>query len=140
VFRASAETPEPHCRFDGRLPLTEDLVGTCLNTLSNAAGTAQYSAAYFRTRFYFSGDTAHSVLSIQPIIVDDGAVCYLNGSELFRLGMPDGPVSYATLANRTVGLAVPEFRELAPRGLVQGENVLAVEVHQDSLFSADLTL
>jgi hypothetical protein len=139
VFRATAETPEPHCRSNGRLPATDDLVGTCLLSLSNAAGTAQISAAYFRTRFSFSGDAAHSVLSIQPIIVDDGAVCYLNGTELFRLGMPDGPVSYSTLANRTVGLAVPEFLELAPRGLVQGENVLAVEVHQDSLFSSDLT-
>ena len=139
VFRAFADTPEPHCRFNGELPATGDLVGTCLRTLSNATATAQYSAAYFRTRFNFSGDAAHSVLSIQPILVDDGAVFYLNGIELFRLGMPDGPVSYATLANRTVGNAVPEFRELAPRGLVEGENVLAVEVHQDILSSADLT-
>ncbi|HEU0010285.1 MAG TPA: hypothetical protein VFT34_10770, partial [Verrucomicrobiae bacterium] len=136
VFRATADRPEPHCRIE--LPIG-DPVGTCLLSLSNAAGTAQISAAYFRTRFYFSGDAAHSVLSVQPIIVDDGAVCYLNGTELFRLGLPDGPVSYATLANRTVGIAMPEFRELAPRGLVQGENVLAVEVHQDSLLSADLT-
>jgi hypothetical protein len=121
------------------LPATGEPVGTCLLSLSNAAGTAQISAAYFRTRFNFSGDAAHSVLSVQAII-DDAAVFYLNGTELFRLGLPDGPVSYATLANRTVGLAVPEFRELAPRGLVQGENVLAVEVHQDSLLSADLTM
>ena len=139
VFRATSVTPEPHCRFDGLLPGTGDPVGTCLLSLSNAAGTAQYSAAYFRTRFNFSGDAAYSVLSIQAI-VDDGAAIYLNGTELTRLGLPDGPVSYATLANRTVGNAFPEFFELAPRGLVQGENILAIEVHQDSLLSADLTL
>ena len=138
VFRATAETSEPHCRNDGMLPGTGELVGTCLLSLSNAANTAQYSTAYFRTRFNFSGDAAHSVLSLTAVI-DDAAVFYLNGTELARVGMPDGPLTYATLANRTVGNAGPEFLTLAPRGLVQGENVLAVEVHQDSLFSADLT-
>jgi hypothetical protein len=54
--------------------------------------------------------------------------------------MPDGPVAYATLANRTVGNAFPESLELAPHGLVQGENVLAIEVHQNSLLDADLTM
>jgi hypothetical protein len=121
------------------LPATLEPVGTCLLTLSNAAATAQYSTAYFRTRFYFSGDAAHSVLSVTATI-DDATVFYLNGTELFRLGLPDGPVSYSTLANQTVGLAQPQVLELAPRGLVQGDNTLAVEVHQDSLFSADLTL
>lgn len=138
VFRAEAVTPEPHCRQNGTLPGTGDLVGTCLLSLSNAANTAQYSAAYFRTRFNFNGDAAHSVLSITALI-DDSAIFYLNGVELLRVGLPDGPVSYATLANRTVGNAVPEIFELGSGKLVQGENILAVEVHQDSLFSADLT-
>ena len=140
VFRAEAVTPEPHCRPGDppTHPGTGDLVGTCLLSLSNAANTAQYSAAYFRTRFNFSGDAAHSVLSIIALI-DDSAIFYLNGVELLRVGLPDGPVSYATLANQTVGNAVPDIFELGSGKLVQGENILAVEVHQDSLFSADLT-
>lgn len=138
AFRPFPETPAPHCRSDGVLPITQDPIGTCLMTLSNADNTAQISTAYFRTRFNFSGDAAHSVLSIQGLI-DDAAVFYLNGTELFRVGVPDGPVTYATLANRTVGNVAPEFFTLSSRGLVQGENVLAVEIHQDSPFSADLT-
>ena len=136
AFRALSITPEPHCR--DLLPITDVPVGTCLNSLSNAANTAQISTAYFRTRFNFSGDAAHTVLNIEAL-VDDAAVFYLNGAELLRLGLPDGPVSYDTLANRTIPNPLPELLELASGKLVQGENVLAVEVHQDSLFSADLT-
>jgi hypothetical protein len=139
AFRATAETPAPQCRQDGLLPQTEIPVGTCLNSLSNAANTAQISTAYFRTHFNFSGDAHHTVLNIQAL-VDDAAVFYLNGEELLRLGLPEGPVSYSTLANRTIPNPLPEILELGSGKLVQGENVLAVEVHQDSLFSADLTL
>ena len=36
------------------------------------------------------------------ILRDDGAVAYLNGTEVFRTNMPAGAVSYATLASTAV--------------------------------------
>ena len=107
-------------------------------TLSNAANSAQIPTAYFRTHFSFEGDAAYSVLRMRTLL-DDGAVCYLNGAELFRRGLPSGPVSFSTLANRTVPDAVYEDILISAPGLVVGDNVLAVEVHQDSLTSPDLT-
>jgi hypothetical protein len=119
----------------------DDLVRTCL-TLSNAANTALIPTIYFRTRFNFAGDTTYSLLRLQTI-VNDGAVFYLNGVELTRLGMPEGPVSYNTPARGWAG--PPAFTELdvdAP-SLVAGENLLAVELHQadlsDSLANRDFT-
>lgn len=92
-----------------------------------AAGRATY---YFRTRFTCSGDLARTQLQLQPLI-DDGAIFYLNGTELSRYNMPAGAVSYSTLANSVVGtvnFAPPLV--LPDNLLVNGTNVLAVEVHQ----------
>jgi hypothetical protein len=132
VFDAAAPAA---CR--GALPANGALIRTCL-TLSNAQNTAQLPAVYFRTRFQFEGDAAHAVLRLRTL-VDDGAIFYLNGAELARRGLPYGPVSYQTPADRTVAEAAYEDLQISAPGLVEGTNVLAVEVHQDSLTSPDLT-
>ena len=66
-------------------------------------------------------------------IVDDGAVIYLNGQEVSRLNMPEGPIDFATPAASSVRDA--EFTgevRLAATQLQVGRNVLAVEVHQSA--------
>ena len=40
--------------------------------------------------------------AILRLLRDDGAVVYLNGSEVFRTNMPTGAISYSTLASTTV--------------------------------------
>ena len=114
-------------------------VRTCI-TISNAAGTAQIPAAYFRTHFTHSGPSS-AVISIRPFI-DDGAVYYLNGQEILRVRMPAAPatIAFGTLATATVGAANfegPFF--ICVDNLVNGDNVLAVELHQASLTSSDMT-
>ncbi|RIK81458.1 MAG: hypothetical protein DCC68_08570 [Planctomycetota bacterium] len=85
---------------------------------------------YFRTTFNFSGDTSATRLQLRPVI-DDGAIYYLNGVEIFRQNMPAGPVDYDTLSTGVVGDAnfAGPFVVEAP-SLIAGQNVLAVEVHQ----------
>lgn len=135
AYRAFVGQAPPLCR--NLLAGTLETVRTCLS-LSNSQHTAQLSAAYFRTHFQFTGSVTGSVLQLR-LLVDDGAVVYLNGAELLRVGMATGSVAQATLAARTVGNPAWETF-LVPRGaLVLGDNVLAVEVHQDSLGSPDLT-
>ena len=85
---------------------------------------------YFRTSFNFTGGTTNLTLDVRSV-VDDGAVFYLNGSEIYRQNMPAGPVTYATPASGPVGS--PGYTgpiTLPGSSLVQGANVLAVEVHQ----------
>lgn len=85
---------------------------------------------YFRAHFTFSGAVEGAQLQISTI-VDDGAVVYLNGQRVYAIGMPDPPITQSTLATRTVGDAVLEGPALVPAlGLKQGDNVIAVEVHQ----------
>lgn len=95
-------------------------------------------AYYFRTRFNFSGNTNGAVLRLSTIL-DDGAIYYLNGREVLRLGMPEGEVAHDTFASRTAGDAVLEGPFDRPaHGLIEGENVLAVEVHQINGGSSDI--
>jgi hypothetical protein len=103
-----------------------------LPVATNTALTPGRTTYYFRTSFNFSGAASHAVLNLQTV-VDDGAIFYLNGVEVYRLNMPAGPVSYWTSAAAPVGDAT--FRAplaLPVTNLVQGVNVLAVEVHQST--------
>jgi len=109
----------------------DDLVRTCL-TLSNAANTAQIQTIYFRTRFTFAGDAAHSILRLQTI-VNDGAVFYLNGVELARLRLPDEVITYNTPAYSSDGLDPIAQIDVDAPSLIAGENVVAVELHQGDL-------
>jgi len=72
---------------------------------------------------------------------DDGAVIYLNGSEIYRGNMAAGPVSATTLAtNDTTGLDRQLLFEhnVDSSLLVAGTNVIAAEVHLFSVSSPDL--
>ena len=74
------------------------------------------------------------------VLVDDGAVVYLNGKEVCRPGMPASVVVHH--GTRARG-GVPEddfvWTTLAPSLLAPGTNVLAVEVHQASAGSSDIS-
>ena len=73
------------------------------------------------------------------VLRDDGAVVYLNGNEVYRTNMPRGTIGYLTPASVTAeSNAFVEF-SFAPDHLVAGKNVVAVEVHQISLLSSDVS-
>jgi WD40 repeat protein len=92
------------------------------------------NAYYFRTRFIGPAHLAGFSLAAKiGTIVDDGVVLYLNGAEVLRIGIPPGPVNYATHADRRVNDATYEGPfDLPADLLLPGENVLAAEVHQAS--------
>jgi hypothetical protein len=73
---------------------------------------------------------------------DDGAVVYLNGVEVARSNMPAGAISYTTPALTNVGGA-DESRwftfSVIPSLLQSGANVVAVEIHQSSATSSDIS-
>ena len=134
--------PQGNAPFDAKRPQRTNVGGIMIGTqttLSNAANTAQIPTHYFRTHFNYSGSPS-ATLELNAF-VDDGAVYYLNGREIFRVGLPaaPAPIAYGTLANRTTGDATNEFFHVCVDNLVNGDNVLAVEVHQVALDSSDLT-
>ena len=103
--------------------------------------SAKYVTTYFRRTFPVADPAAFAGLTLR-VLRDDGAVVYLNGTEIYRANMPAGGVTSATFAS--VALGVPDestfFSANAPAGaLVAGANVLAVEVHQANGTSSDVS-
>ena len=97
---------------------------------------------YFRTHFNFTNSVTGVSLTFSNI-VDDGAVFYLNGKEIYRLFMTSdtAPVFYATAAQNHEASAYDVFTVSGPiieTNLLQGDNVLAVEVHQTTAGSSDI--
>ena len=94
---------------------------------------------YFRKEFTYGSDPGEVTLTIDQI-VDDGAVYYLNGTEVGRSRMPGGTVSFTTRTSATVSNATEEkgVITIEPGKLKLGENVLAVEVHQTNTTSSDI--
>ncbi len=109
--------------------------------IQQITGGVRSIAFYFRQRFVL--DAAGTVSAAQlNLLRDDGAVVYLNGFEVARDNMPLGPVTNTTLAS--LALSVPEESTfypftINPSRLVSGTNVLAVEVHQASTNSSDVS-
>ncbi len=108
--------------------------------LTTLGYTANGVVTYFRRHFILPATTNGVTLTLRDV-VEDGAVYYLNGQEVFRNRMPAGAVTFATLAN---GAAEPQpisgpFN-LAITNLHAGDNVLAVEVHQSSATSTDIEM
>jgi hypothetical protein len=96
---------------------------------------------YFRTSFGVADPAAVTAMSLD-LLADDGAVVYLNGTEMARFNLPAGPVTAATRASTTLsGPAESTYRRTAvsPALLRAGANVLAVEVHNAAVSSSDIS-
>jgi hypothetical protein len=100
----------------------------------------KYRSSYFRKSFNVANPAAITSLTL-GLVRDDGAIVYLNGTEVARSNMPAGTVSYDTSAASTVSGndKYLVFNFTVPQNLVvAGSNVLAVEVHQINTTSSDL--
>ena len=70
-------------------------------------------------------------------VVDDGAVFYLNGTEVHRFGIAEGPVDSTTDATGHENIYEGPY-EIPASLLVAGDNLIAVEVHQSGGSSSDM--
>ena len=112
------------------------LVGTTLPAPpANGTDTPTY---YFRTKVVLNDAPSSVTLSVTNLL-DDGAVFYVNGVETDRVRLPTGLVTFNTLASSTVGDAAFETTIQPTTSWIRGTNVLAVEMHQASLSSSDIT-
>ncbi|MEO8603949.1 MAG: metallophosphoesterase, partial [bacterium] len=112
---------------------------TLLSYGSNA--NAKALTAYFRLHFTVSGAAAWQHLDL-GVLRDDGAVVYLNGVELRRDNLPPGAIDRTTPAVVAIGGADESLFTSSSHAatlLHDGSNVLAVEVHQSSGTSSDLS-
>jgi hypothetical protein len=104
------------------------------------SSTAKYITTYFRHSFSVASPALIANLSLR-LLVDDGAVVYLNGVEVARQNLPAGEILYSTLAPAAIGGADESdytTYSVPANLLVAGNNVVAVEVHQNAGTSSDL--
>ncbi|WP_143247580.1 choice-of-anchor J domain-containing protein [Agaribacterium haliotis] len=101
----------------------------------------KFTTTYFRQSFEL--DDASKVIKLTArLLRDDGAVLYINGREALRSNMPAGEISSASFAaNGIGGDAESTYYEyfIQPELLKDGENLVAVEVHQADASSSDLS-
>ncbi len=107
---------------------------------TNASGSTNI-AFYFRQSFYVP-DAAQVTALYANLLRDDGAVVYLNGTEVWRDNMPTGAVTYATLASSAISGAGEQTwitRTQGTSNLLNGWNVIAAEIHQNTNTSSDVS-
>lgn len=103
--------------------------------------TNRHITYYFRRAFTVTDTASIGALTVR-FVRDDGCVIYLNGVEIVRSNMPGGTVTAATLATTAIGNADESAWNEAPVDsslLATGTNLIAVEIHQQSVASSDIS-
>ena len=101
----------------------------------------KYITTYFRRTFIYSNVASLTNLIIN-VLRDDGAVVYLNGTEIFRSNLAasqnylSGALAPVSGTEESVTF-IPG--NASPSSMVNGTNILAVEVHQNVGTSTDLS-
>ncbi|MEI8357103.1 MAG: metallophosphoesterase family protein, partial [Deltaproteobacteria bacterium] len=102
---------------------------------------SKYVTTWFRKSFTATGVAGLVRLDLR-LVRDDGAVVYLNGNEIARSNMPAGAIGSSTLASTAISGADESAWQsfsISPAALLEGTNVLAVEMHQSGGSSTDLS-
>lgn len=96
----------------------------------------KYPTSYYRHRVQINDLSTKSNYQI-TVFVDDGAAVYINGVEVGRTNLPVGTLAFETYATSYNNGIYATFNVPAYL-LKEGENLLAVEVHQCNANSSDV--
>jgi len=96
----------------------------------------------FITTYYRRGFNVANAATVTNLLLrvlrDDGAVVYLNGTEVLRDNMPAGTILFSTVANSAIEDSFA-IGNPSPGLLVSGANTIAVEIHQSGTNSSDIS-
>jgi secreted PhoX family phosphatase len=100
----------------------------------------KYITTYFRRQISIPNVTSLPDTVDFNLRRDDGAVVYVNGTEVFRSNMPTGPIDNNTFSSTIVDGAAETtyFTNKVPKSVfVNGLNTIAIEIHQRDGTSSD---
>jgi Icc-related predicted phosphoesterase len=110
--------------------------------------TNKFLTTYFRKKVNIPSVAANPGYELR-FMRDDGIVIFINGTELPRdingnnNNMPSGPASFTTPAASSIDAANEKvwsaWQPVSTTLLQNGDNIIAVEVHQIGLTSSDIT-
>jgi hypothetical protein len=102
----------------------------------------KFVTTYFRRAFVVTNAAQFTNLTV-GFLRDDGGVIYLNGKEAIRSHMQDGIIGNGTLAMQPPVFGIDESTffegQIDPALLLEGTNTLAVEIHQATVDSSDVS-
>lgn len=101
----------------------------------------KYITTYFRKVVNIANPSTYASIMLN-LVRDDGAVVYVNGVEVVRSNMPAGAIAHSTLAASNISGAAETAINTFPIStsyFVNGNNTIAVEVHQDVVNSSDIS-
>ncbi len=101
----------------------------------------KYPTTYFRQQFNVANPAVLGALTLR-LVRDDGAVVYLNGTEVVRSNMPNGTITSSTYAVDDIGgtdESTWNVSNVSSGLIVPGTNTIAVEIHQQSAGSSDIS-
>ncbi len=115
----------------------KDGLKTTISYGSNANN--KYPTYYFRKKVTLDEAPQSNTTFTLGFTVDDGFVIYVNGKEAGRYNMPGGNVTYNTWAS-SYAPNNPDSGEMTLNASLfqAGENIIAVEVHNNSATSTDI--
>jgi len=122
-----------------RLGYGDNSVATVIDFGGDPSG--KHPTYYFRKSFNIADLGQVQALAVK-LLRDDGAVVYINGQEVARSNMRGGEITYNTWVSQYVATADEDTyhrHNLPTSALVEGENVIAVEVHQAHGSSSDVS-
>ena len=109
-------------------------------TLCTPTGN-KYITTYFRKVVNIANPASYPNFIIN-LIRDDGGVVYVNGVEVVRSNMPAGAIGHGTFSASVVSGAdesAPYSYTIPSSYFVNGNNTIAVEIHQSDLTSSDIS-
>ena len=96
---------------------------------------------YFRKTFTMDKAPSADAHYQLNMTIDDGAIVYINGTEVGRYLMKSGAVTYSTYATTYAAGNPDQTTMTIPASVLkQGTNLIAIEVHQNSGTSTDIYL
>lgn len=99
----------------------------------------KFITTYFRKNFTLA-DTVGLGQPSARVLFDDGVAIYINGVEVYRNNLPAGALTSSTLALEAVASENVFVPFTIPKGILKpGDNIVAVEMHQSSPTSSDLS-
>lgn len=105
------------------------------------ANNQQIITYYFRKYFVVENPEEYSSVTVS-LRRDDGGIVYINGVEVFRSNMPSGTnITASTLASSAASDDGNTWysTNFSSSLLIKGTNLCAVEIHQSSTTSSDVT-
>jgi hypothetical protein len=121
----------------GQLGYGDGDESTIVSYGGNAAN--KYITTYFRKNITI-GSTSGYLDYTMSVKRDDGIIVYIDGTEVYRNNIAAGAFSYLTLAaNATDDGNTPQSVTLSLTQLPTGNHTIAVEIHQNTINSSDIT-